>query len=119
VPGYRAPETTVGPASRVTFVLAGIVADAQASGHLEPPPDLPPVPASLRKEAAGLAAVAMPRVPPHVVVRALMAWTQIFGTLSFERFGHFVGIVEELDEFFDQALRLTAGFLGLGSPAVS
>jgi AcrR family transcriptional regulator len=119
VPGYRAPEATVAPASRVTLLLARIVADAQASGHLEVPPDSPPIPASLRAEAEELAALAMPGVPPHVVVRALMAWTQLFGTVSFELFGHLVGIVGELDDFFDQALRLTAASLGLVSPVSS
>jgi len=44
VPGYRAPADTVGPASRVTLVLARIVDDAARDGALAPPsgPALPP-----------------------------------------------------------------------------
>src|SRR5947207_8312882 len=37
VPGYRAPEQTIGPASRVAAVFGTIIIDAQASGVLDPP----------------------------------------------------------------------------------
>lgn len=117
VPGYRAPEATIGPASRVTLALAGIVADAQASGCLVPPPDTPPVEAALREEAARVAELAMPGVPDHVTVRALMAWMQLFGIVSFELFGHLVGVIDGTEEFFEEALRVTAGSLGLRSAA--
>ena len=35
VPGYAAPETTIGPASRTTLALVGIVADAARDDRLE------------------------------------------------------------------------------------
>ena len=52
-------------------------------------------------------------VPPQVAVRALIAWTQLFGMVSFELFGHFVNVVNDNAEFFDQAMRLVGGFAGL------
>jgi AcrR family transcriptional regulator len=116
VPGYRAPEETIGPASRVTLVLAGIVAEAQGSGHTELPGSWQLGPA-LGEDARRVAELAMPGVPPEVVVRALMAWTQLFGIVSFELFGHMVGVLEALDDFFDQAMRWTAESLGLMPPA--
>src|SRR5688572_4718158 len=33
VPGYEAPQATIGPASRTTLALVGIVADAHRDGH--------------------------------------------------------------------------------------
>jgi AcrR family transcriptional regulator len=114
VPGYRAPEATIGPASRVTLVLVGIIADAYTNARPAPVPDSPALSAPLRAEAERLAELVMPGVPSHVVVRAIVAWTQLFGIVSFELFGHLVGVVEELDALFDQALLLTAGLLGLG-----
>jgi len=113
VPGYRAPEETVAPASRVTLVLCSIVAETNSSGRLEPPSDLPPLTTALRREAERIADAAMVGVPEHVVVRALVAWTQLFGMVSFELFGHFVNVVDDNEAFFDQALRLIGSFVGL------
>ncbi|MGD0082107.1 MAG: TetR/AcrR family transcriptional regulator [Acidimicrobiales bacterium] len=113
VPGYRAPSETIVPASRVTLILAGLVADAYWAGALVAPPDLPPTPPQLRREAKRIAAEAMGGVPAQLVVRALMAWTQIFGIVSFELFGHLVGVVEDREGFFDQSLRLTGEEIGL------
>jgi AcrR family transcriptional regulator len=112
VPGYRAPPETIGPASRVTLVLAGIVADGHAAGRLRPAASLPsPVPA-LRQEAVEIAAAAMGDVPPEVAIRALVVWTQLFGMVSFELFGHFVSVIDDKAAFFDEALRLMGAFVG-------
>jgi len=52
VPGYEAPEQTIGPASRAAAVLGGIVSDAQRDGALTEPAAGPPVPESLGPDAA-------------------------------------------------------------------
>jgi AcrR family transcriptional regulator len=113
VPGYRAPEETIGPASRVTLVLCGIVSDAATGGGLGDVPDLPPLTAGLRRETESIAASVMGGVPAEVAVRALVAWTQLFGMVSFELFGHFVNVVDENAAFFDQAMRLVGTLVGL------
>jgi len=113
VPGYRAPSETIAPASRITLALAGVVASAQRSGRIAELADEPSLSSRLRREAARIAAEAMPGVPPHIVVRALMAWTQLFGIVSFELFGHLVGVVEDTDGFFDQAMRFSGAAVGL------
>ena len=41
------------------------------------------------------------------------AWTQLFGMVSFELFGHFVNVVDENAAFFDQAMRLVGTLVGL------
>jgi len=135
VPGYAAPRDTVGPATRVVRVLIGIVGDAYAAGAR---PAVVPgsggasasAPATVAP-AAGSATVApalafitehglmretdpSDEALPETVRRALMAWTALFGTISFELFGHLVGSVADPDAWLDDvALRLGAD-LGIG-----
>jgi len=98
VPGYQAPQMTIEPATRVTQVLSDIITTAwrdqphDANGHS----------GSTRLtmfERAALDA-AMPGVPDVIRARALMVWTSIFGFISFELFGHYVGSVRNATAFF-------------------
>jgi AcrR family transcriptional regulator len=116
VPGYRAPDSTVGPASRVTFVLAAIVRDAHDAGVLALPTDGAAL-GDAEADAARLAELAMAGVPTVTVARALEAWTQLFGFVSFELFGHFVGVLEDTDSFFERALLDMGAHVGLPSAA--
>ena len=50
---------------------------------------------------------------PELVMRTLMAWSTIFGTLSFELFGHLVGSVSDYEDYFEQTTLRLAGDLGL------
>jgi len=47
-------------------------------------------------------------VPDEVLARALVAWTQLFGAISFELFGHFHGVITDADEFFEHQVRRSA-----------
>jgi AcrR family transcriptional regulator len=71
----------------------------------------------LAGQAAALAAVldepGAPRLPPDALVRAVIAWTQLFGMVSFELFGQFVGSFEPADAFFEHAVAQMAAFVGL------
>jgi AcrR family transcriptional regulator len=117
VPGYRAPQDTTGPASRVTLVLAAVVCDAAAEGALGNP-FLAEYAPSLSKQASAEAlrvgSIAFPGVPPDAVVRALTAWTQLFGFVSFELFGRLLGVVEDPAAVFDQAVTDIGVFVGIG-----
>src|SRR5262249_59599610 len=74
VPGYRAPEQTIGPASRVAAVLGKIISDAQASGVLDPPALCPGPPRSFAPDAARLRQSVLPGVSDDVAARPLAAW---------------------------------------------
>ena len=119
VPGYRAPEDTVGPASRVTRVLAGLVDGAARAGALTPVdgPGLPPLRAEVRHESRRLAGLAFPHAPDDVVVRAVIAWTQLFGMISFELFGHFHTVIDEVGPVFERTLLETGRLVGLAPPS--
>jgi AcrR family transcriptional regulator len=117
VPGYRAPEATVGPAARVPLALVSVLAAAVASGEIgrqavggeEPLP----VDGELAAQAASLALIlSAPEVPPDALVRAVIAWTQLFGMISFELFGQFVGSFDPTDALFANAVVQLAAFVG-------
>jgi AcrR family transcriptional regulator len=98
VPGYEAPQDTVASAARVALVLGSIVV---AAWHQAPKTRASVTSASLRGvlETVGLDE-AMPGVPEQVRVLSLMMWSQIFGCISFELFGHYKGTVRSASRFF-------------------
>ncbi len=112
ISGYQAPQTTVQPAARVPLLLLGLLQRAQASGRLVTPPDAPQPSGALAQQTEVLVALA-PDVPPAVLVRTVIVWTQLFGMLSFELFGQLVGSMDPADEFFASASRQMAAFVGL------
>ncbi|WP_326696213.1 TetR/AcrR family transcriptional regulator [Streptomyces sp. NBC_01754] len=109
VPGYTAPQDTVGPASRVGLVLIGLARDA----HLGEGLAVARLPGELRPEAERMAADLAPDLPPAAVAALVAAWAQLFGLISFEVFGQFDRVVEARDLFFRQAARDLARSAGL------
>ncbi|MFF1838943.1 TetR/AcrR family transcriptional regulator [Streptomyces sp. NPDC058231] len=114
VPGYTAPQTTVGPASRVGLVFVAVVEDAHRTAGLA----VPPLAAELRPEAERMASDIAPGLPPAVVAPLVAAWSQLVGLISFEVFGQFNRVVEAREIFFRQAAADLARNVGLlGGPA--
>ncbi|MET9514280.1 TetR/AcrR family transcriptional regulator [Streptomyces sp. NPDC002994] len=109
VPGYTAPMTTVGPASRVGQSLISVVRTAHQDNGLA----VPPLAAALRAEARRITADVAPDLPPPVVAALVGAWSQLFGLISFELFGQFNRIVEDRDTFFEYAAENLAHSVGL------
>jgi AcrR family transcriptional regulator len=115
VPGYRAPLDTVGPATRVSLVMARIVDDAAEAGALVEPPGargLPALDVAVLDESRRLGDVAFPHAPDEVVVRAVIAWTQLFGMISFELFGHFHQVIDQVEPVFERSLLETGRLVG-------
>ena len=115
VPGYQAPQATVVPAARIARVAGGLVADAWrearvAGGGAAP---LTPLPPELAEQAAVVADAIAPGVPEAMIARLLIAWTQLFGMISFELFGQLVGSADPADAFFGYAVGQMADFIGL------
>jgi len=113
VPGYQAPEQTIGPASRVAAVLGTIVGDAQAGGVLDPPALGPPPPGSFAPDAARLRQSVLPGVCDDVAARALATWASVFGLVSFELFGQFENVVTDRAGYFDHAVSRLGRAIGL------
>jgi AcrR family transcriptional regulator len=119
VPGYRAPEATIGPASRVTLVMARMIDEAAHEGALVEPvgvDDLPPLDVEVLVEARHLADLAFPHVPDEVVVRSVIAWTHLFGMISFELFGHFHQVIDQVGPVLERTLLETGRLIGIPPP---
>jgi len=119
VPGYRAPEDTVGPATRVTLVLARLVDDAARAGVLSTPDDRhagTPLGEAVLAETRPLADRVLPHASDPVVVRAVIAWTQLFGMISFELFGHFHNVIDHAGPVLERALLETGRLVGFPDP---
>ena len=115
VPGYVAPADTVGPGTRVSLALVQVVRDAHRRGQLDP----------ARAVSAGGSAMAAARdlhrlaglieldVPAASLLAFLLAWTQLFGLVSFELFGQTHGLIEDHAAFFRAAATAMAAGIGL------
>ena len=123
VPGYVAPPQTVASAVRVPMVLGGLLAETWrdgggGGGSRSGPADRAALgraalPGLLASQAETVAAAIAPGVPPAVAARALIAWTQLFGMISFELFGQLVGSADPADDFFGYAVEQMADLVGL------
>jgi AcrR family transcriptional regulator len=109
VPGYAAPADTTPPASRPVWVLCTILSDAGPLDDrgLE-------IGAGLSAEIRRIIETGAPGVSEAVMVRGLIAWTQLFGALNFELFGRINNVIDERDEWFDLQMRTMLKFIGLG-----
>ncbi len=112
IPGYEAPAFTVAAATRATGVIARILNDdcAQTTRKTNERDDDE---AARALEMSGVQ-VLMPDVPASVALRGLFAWTQIFGFLSFELFGHLEGSIRRGDDAFEKLIEQTSHQVGLG-----
>ena len=118
VPGYAAPQDTIPAATRVTLVLVRIVTDAHQDGaEIRPAPaNVPAGVESLMKGALDYIeeqGLSMAEPAAEVALRTISAWSAIFGTISFELFGHLVGSVSDYDAYFNQVVTRLADELGL------
>ena len=111
VPGYSAPRATVPAASRVGLVLGSVLGDAAHAGALSAPSGRST--GTVSPDLVEVLGGEHPALDDRVRARALLAWSGLFGAVSFELFGHFVGSVTDTDAFFDDAMRDLAGLVGL------
>ena len=114
VPGYAAPPDTVPAAARVGLVLGRVLGDAARAGCL--PEAAGVVSGALSPDLAAALGGDAPGLDDGVRARALLAWSSLYGAISFELFGHFVGSVTDGDAFFDAAMGEMAALLGFPAP---
>jgi AcrR family transcriptional regulator len=110
VPGYAAPEATIGPGTRVSVTLITILADGFAQGIT---PEDSPVPAKVRRAMAPLREFVPPVVADSHLIAGFMARTQLFGHISLELDGQYTNTIDDLDSLFDHIMVRTAVTLGL------
>lgn len=113
IPGYVAPPETVVPVVRLSAVLVDILADAAVAGDWTSS-GAPAVGEVLRDDIlAMLSTLGRPGVPPELVARGFTAWAALFGVVSFEVFGHSVGVTRDYDALFEVQLAQLIRLVGL------
>ena len=115
VPGYAAPQDTIGPASRVPVLLMAILRDVhRAPGDAERRPVARVVSAAI----GPIHAFEGTDVPADLLLRGMAAWSALFGAVSFEVFGHLTNVVDDDQRsrraYFDHLMTDIAVGLGLG-----
>jgi AcrR family transcriptional regulator len=110
VPGYAAPEATIGPASRVPWVMLRLLTDGVARGEIVDG-ETPAMSRTIRSDFAQLRRTAAPAVPDAVLSRGLAAWSQVLGTINLEMFGHLHNVIHDYDAFFTLQMRRASEFL--------
>ena len=113
IPGYAAPSDTTTSGSRIPLLLLALVRDARAAGALSEQPLHHPLPDDAAAEANHLAAaIDLADIPGPILLRAVIAWSQLFGMVSFEVFGQLTGAFTDNTPFFTVATDLMASFVG-------
>jgi AcrR family transcriptional regulator len=111
VPGYQAPQDTIGPATRVVLLIAGIVRDAYGAGSVA---EQPAISGRYAEELAAVAAQFGEGIPARLVGAAVAAFIQLLGAVSAELFGQLANSVDDDRRgFFDFQMRGAAAFIGL------
>jgi AcrR family transcriptional regulator len=122
VPGYVAPEDTIGPATRVTALMARLLQEVTQPGAPDGPAEAaaPSDPADLPAWVVAMGPTRpfmTPQVPPDPVLHGLVAWTHLYGAVSFELFGHYHRVLDDdLDlrrAFFTETATRMAALVGI------
>ncbi|WP_232667993.1 TetR/AcrR family transcriptional regulator [Pseudonocardia sp. TRM90224] len=113
VPGYAAPQATIGPAGRVGLLLTTLISDGVAAGTVDPLGSPTGSDAALTPDIAERVGLASTSAESSLAARGVTAWISLFGLISFEIFGHTNNIVEDHERFFTDATDRLADLVGL------
>lgn len=108
VAGYRAPEDTIGPGTRLNLILARIAADLPAGEERRrEAPLTDELAADVQRIRAWLTeqSVAVPHVPDEAILAVAGGLSTLVGAIGLELFGHFKGAFEDARAFLEDAAR--------------
>lgn len=111
VPGYAAPDDTIGPATRVITVLVGILRDVDPSGLAEAAQ--PALSHELTDQIDAVIELAGGGLDRHVVAYGVTQWALLFGMVSFELFGTFANTFDDGAHVYRYAIDVAVDVLGL------
>lgn len=113
VPGYAAPQDTIGPASRYTSALLRLTWDMETAGHSSSDK----VPAALRRDFALLRthSLPLPLASNPLLMKGMTAWAAVMGAVSLELFGHLHNVIDTPGALFQAVVDLQGQQLLLGT----
>jgi AcrR family transcriptional regulator len=111
VPGYAAPQDTIGPASRYTVVLITLVVEMEQAGHTSKAR----VPAALRRDYARFRARYAVPASDSMLMLGMGAWSAIMGAISLELFGHLHNVIDSPGALFEAVVESQAEILLSGT----
>lgn len=116
VPGYQAPPETIPAASRISLLLARIASEVAASGRGAPSSGQPELAPGVLKDIERVRLWTIEQGLPanasdEMILAVLRDWTELFGCISMELFGHYVGSIEAGSAFLDEVARRSFGEL--------
>jgi AcrR family transcriptional regulator len=118
VPGYVAPADTIGPASRVSNLLIGILVDAAIRAIEIPEPAATKLGPAGQRALAPVRAAVPAEVTDVAIQAGLMLWSALLGCVSLELFGQFQNVIGERpgdrDAFFSECVARWAAQIGIG-----
>jgi AcrR family transcriptional regulator len=98
IPGYAAPTDTIGPATRFTLVLIGLMAHSVRLG-VRPVVIVEPGP-SLQIDLQRLRDDLDVHIDDITLLAGMQVWMGLFGSISFILFGQLNNVITDVDEFF-------------------
>jgi hypothetical protein len=111
VPGYRAPEETIGPGIRVILLIGRVLKEAQQAGRLRLGE---PLTGEYAEELGTVAARLGKDIPPRMVADTIAMFIMLCGAVSAELFGQLANSVDrDRRGFFGFQLRQAAALAGL------
>jgi len=110
ISGYAAPADTIDPATRVILVFIRILVDAVAADAIADDARIETTRA-VRSDLAAIRSTIAPGVADAVLSTGLLVWMQLFGSISYELFGHFENVIHDRDAFFDLQMRRAGALL--------
>jgi len=92
------------------LLLRAVVVDARAQGRRGREEE---VPDPVRADLLALGAAIAPMLTAADLARAVMGWTQLIGSISFELFGHLHNVIHDYQAYFEFQMSEVAAGLGL------
>ena len=112
VPGYRAPQDTVDPAGVIPLLLLTVLSDAGRHGSNVSWMDRS-LPKIVRIDLQRLRDGAGIDLSDATLNQAIVVWTLLVGTISFELFGHLTNVITDFSAYFENQMRNIGLDLGL------
>ncbi|WP_020496678.1 TetR-like C-terminal domain-containing protein [Sciscionella marina] len=113
IPGYHAPEDTVGPASRTPAAIARVLRSAMESGAMAQIPRPYPSPSLVTEESIALFGGEPDPGYEDLIERGVGFWSNLVGLLVFELFSRTHDSVTDQSAFFDYSIAAAVRGLGL------